>query len=98
MSTLTVDCSDESFERLRCTCGEWSRLSLDEAEVAVGEIRISGSEWAICDLAAEARRRSTRAVQVDIANAPGARQRFGYCEGVGLKYSALDTKYIPGLA
>ncbi len=52
----------------------------------------------MCDLAAEAARRGTRRVQVDIPNAPSAKQRFGYCEGVELKYSALDTKYIPGLA
>jgi hypothetical protein len=37
-------------------------------------------------------------VKVDVANAPAAHERFGFCSGVDLKYSALDTKYIPGLA
>jgi hypothetical protein len=113
--TLKVDCSDESFQHLRCDCGKWSQLSLDEVEATVGDVRISGrvptllcdacglrrvppgSKWAMCELAVEAARSGTRKVNVDIANAPSARQRFGYCEDVGLKYSALDTKYIPGL-
>jgi hypothetical protein len=89
MSTLTVDCLDESFERLWCNCGDWSRLSIDQVKVTVGDVRISGSvptlicdacglrrippgsKWAMCDLAAEATRRGTRAVEVDIVNARG---------------------------
>jgi hypothetical protein len=52
----------------------------------------------MCGLASEAERRGTLIVKADVVKAAGARQRFNYCEGVELKYSALDTKYIPGLA
>lgn len=115
-SPIQIDCSDDGFERLRCRCGNWSRLSLDEVELTVGTIRISGSvptllcdgcglrrippgtKVAMCAVAAEAERRGTSTVKVDVAKAAGATQRFNYCTGVQLKYSALDTKYIPGLA
>jgi len=52
----------------------------------------------LCDLAAEARRRGTPEVKIDVAKAAAARERFDYCDGVDLLYSALDTKYIPGLS
>lgn len=35
---------------------------------------------------------------VNVLAASGAKTRYPYCEKVPLKYSALDSKYIPGLA
>ena len=52
----------------------------------------------MCSLAATALEMCASYVKVDVANAPAAHDRFGFCSGVDLKYSALDTKYIPGLA
>jgi hypothetical protein len=52
---------------------------------------------AICGLATEALNRGVSRVSVNVLAANGARTRYSYCEKAPLKYSALDTQYIPGL-
>lgn len=113
---IELDCARQTFETLRCSCGAWSRLSFDAAEVRASGVRISGplptlvcdecglrrlplnAQVAMCDMAVEARRRGTPVVKVDFAKAAGSRTQYEFCAGVNLLYSALDTKYVPGLA
>jgi hypothetical protein len=47
---IDLDCEKQVFESLRCSCGAWSRLSFDAAEVRADGVRISGSlPTLVCD-------------------------------------------------
>ena len=119
MQSIAIDLECDwktPLEHLRCSCGAWSRLSVDPTEIQARGVRFSGAiptllcdecgrrrlpltaKFALCELAAKAQRKGASTVKVDFAKAEGSRTRYDFCAGLNLSYSALDTKYIPGLS